>query len=96
MTGNQNILAHFTSNGTPAVGLSPTIRVREVVGGALVVTDASMSETGDGGYSYNFADYDYQKDYSIRCDGGTTLSGSERYTFGGNENYVDDVWGSNL
>lgn len=85
------ILAFFTKNNVPATGLSPTIRIREIPGGALVVTDAAMTEVGDGHYSYDFATYDYEKDYAIRCDGGATLSYSERYTYGGNENYVDDI-----
>ncbi len=92
----QNILAHFTSGGSPATGLSPTIRVRDVDLGTLAVTDAAMTEVGDGAYTYDFTGYDSQKDYSIRCDGGTTLSGSERYTFGGNDSYVDDVWDRDL
>lgn len=91
MANDQYILAHFTSGGTPAIGLSPTIRIRDISTGSLVITDATMSGVGDGGYSYDFTSYDSQEDYSIRCDGGATLSGSERYTFGGNENYVNDV-----
>ncbi|GAG40881.1 unnamed protein product, partial [marine sediment metagenome] len=36
------------------------------------------------------------KDYSIRCDGGVVLPISERYTFGGNENYIEDIENSTL
>ena len=85
------ILAFFTSNGSPAAGLSPTIRIREIPAGTLVITDAAMTEIGDGSYSYNFTGYSVSKDYAIRCDGGSTLTGSERYTYAGNENYVDDI-----
>lgn len=88
---NQEIIAPFTSGGSPALGLSPTIRVRDVSDGSLVVTDAAMTETGDGNYSYTFADYDPNKNYAVRCDGGGGLPNAERYTFGGNENYIDDV-----
>ena len=86
-----NILAFFTNSGMPATGLSPTIRIREVPAGTLVVTDAAMTEVGDGHYSYDYTGYDYLKDYAIRCDGGATLAASERYTYAGNENYVDDI-----
>lgn len=86
-----NILAFFTSGGVPATGLSPTIRVRDVSTGTLVVTDAAMTEVGDGHYSYDYTGYDSTKDYAIRCDGGVTLPYGERYTYAGNESYVDDV-----
>ena len=84
-----NILAFFTNSGFPATGLSPTIRIREVPAGTLVVTDAAMTEVGDGHYSYDFTAYNYLKDYAIRCDGGATLTSSKRYTYAGNENYID-------
>jgi hypothetical protein len=81
-----DIIAFFTNSGIPAAGLSPTIRIRRVSTGALLVTDAAMTEIGDGFYKYNFAAYDPTIDYAIRCDGGIILSGSERYTYAGNEN----------
>jgi hypothetical protein len=94
-----NILAFFTNSGVPATGLSPTIRIRELAGDTLVVTDAAMTEVGDGHYKYNFTGYDATIDYSIRCDGGVTLPAAERYTYAGNENYFDDmgeaVWSEN-
>jgi len=85
------ILAFFTNSGVPATGLSPTIRIRELAGDTLVVTDAAMSEVGDGHYKYNFTTYDATVDYSIRCDGGVTLPTAERYTYAGNENYFEDT-----
>ena len=48
------ILAFFTSSGSPATGLSPTIRIRDLFDDSLVVTDAVMSESGDGNYKYDF------------------------------------------
>lgn len=91
-----NILAFFTNNGTPATGLTPTIRIRDLSDDSLVVNDESMSETGDGHYKYNFSTYDANKDYAIRCDGGISLSDSDRYKYAGNENYIDDIENSNL
>ncbi len=88
---NQEIIAPFTNSGLPALGLSPTIRIRDVSDGSLAITDEAMTETGDGNYSYTFAAYDLNKNYAIRCDGGAGLPNAERYTFGGNENYIEDV-----
>jgi len=85
------ILAFFTSSGTPVTGLSPTIRIRNLSDNSLVITDAVMSEVGDGNYQYNFTSYDKDIDYAIRCDGGITLNASDRYTYAGNENYIDDI-----
>jgi hypothetical protein len=90
------ILAFFTSSGTPATGLSPTIRIYDLSDDSLVVNDDSMSEVGDGHYKYDFATYDADKDYAIRCDGGISLSDSDRYKYAGNENYIDDIENSSL
>jgi len=83
------ITACFSNNGTPATGLSPTIRIRDLSDNSLVVTDAAMSEVGDGYYKYNFSGYDKDKDYAIRCDGGATLSGYDRYTYGSNRDDLE-------
>jgi len=75
------VTANFLdNNGTPATGLSPTIRIRNIVTGELLVTDAIMTEVGDGGYYYNFVGYDSSIIYQVRCDGGSSLQ--NRYTFG--------------
>lgn len=87
----ETITAFFTKNSTPATGLTPTIRIRDLSDNSLVVTDAVMTEVGDGAYKYNFIAYSYTVEYSIRCDGGITLSGSERFTFGGNDNFYNDT-----
>lgn len=80
------VLSLFTNNGTPATGLSPTIRVRKVSDNSLIVTDAAMTEVGDGWYKYDFSSYDPSLDYAIRCDGGASLPAGERYTFAGSDN----------
>ena len=85
------ILAFFTLSGTPATGLVPTIRIRDLSDNSLVVTDAAMTEVGDGHYQYDFTTYDKDTDYAVRCDGGMSLTGVERYTYAGNENYIDDI-----
>ena len=44
------VTAYFTDGGTPATGLTPTIRIRDLSDNSLVITDASMTEVGDGHY----------------------------------------------
>lgn len=85
------ILAFFTDSGVPKTGLSPTINVREVLTGILVVSGSNMTGFGDGSYYYEYTTYDSEKDYAIICDGGSSLVDTERYKFAGNENYIDDV-----
>ncbi|MCP4897293.1 MAG: hypothetical protein GY906_10015, partial [bacterium] len=75
------IVAGFTTQGEPALGLSPTIRIRRTDTQALVVTDAAMTEQGDGMYSYDFAQ-DPTLKYAIRSDGTDVLPTVERYVFG--------------
>ena len=84
--GTLTITAFFTDKGTPKAGLSPTIRIREVDSTNLVVTDEAMTSVGDGFYKFNFTSYDEEKVYTFRADGTSTLTGSDRYVFGSNEN----------
>lgn len=87
------INSFFTEAGAPKTGLSPTIRIWEVSAGAhtLVITDASMTEVGDGFYKYNFAAYDATKNYVVRADGGVVLANADRYEYGATEELkVDD------
>jgi len=83
--------AYFSNAGVPALGLPATIRVRDLSNNSLVVTDAAMTEVGDGFYSYNFVGYVPAKEYVIRADGGATLSGADRYSTGRNSNYIADI-----
>lgn len=76
------VMAFFTEKGEPALGISPVIRIRDVEDGTLVVSDAFMTEKGDGFYGYYFDSYVDDKDYVIRCDA-VTISGTERYTYAG-------------
>jgi hypothetical protein len=95
----QNIIAFFSDNGTPKTGLAPVIRIRNVSTTAVLVAGDAMSEVGDGWYKYDFTEYTGSIDYAMRCDGdptGLILSGSDRYMFAGNDNYVDDIWGAKL
>ena len=85
------ITAFYTNDGAPATGLSPTVRIRRVSDNALVITDAAMSEVGDGWYKYDYSAYDEELDYAIRCDGGSSLTNADRYKYAGNESYIDDI-----
>ena len=83
------ITAFFTNQDIPEEGLTPTIRVRRVSDGLLVVTDDDMDEIGDGWYRYDFVAYNSKINYVIRCDGGDTLPNSDRYMGSGS----NDDWG---
>ena len=85
------IKADFSKDGTPQTGLTPTIRIRTISDNVLVVTDAAMSEIGDGSYKYDFVAYEGTLKYAVRCDGGVTLSDSERYSFGSNDSFAEDI-----
>lgn len=77
-------MVFFRDGGLPKTSLTPTIRIRKVSDGSLVVTDATMTEVGDGWYSYTFATYAVGTEYAIRCDGGSSLTNSDRYVAGSN------------
>lgn len=79
-----NIIAYFSSNGEPSIGLTPTINVWKL-DGTQVVTDENMTEIAGGGYYYDFTDYDEDEDYFIRADGGATLLSTDRYVYSTNE-----------
>lgn len=75
------ITAAYTNNGVPATGLSATVRVWELTGDTLVVTDAAMTEVAGGVYKYNFSTATPGTTYAVRCDGSATLTGYDRYVF---------------
>jgi hypothetical protein len=89
------IVAHFTNQGVPLVapGNAPTIRVRRTDTGALVVTDAAMTELGDGNFRYTFVPV-ATLEYSVRADGDPTAAGQttaqERYQFGALSGITDE------
>jgi len=82
------ILAFFTNNGEPALGLNPLVKVLDVETGLTVVNNESMVETGDGFYKYSFDAYEPARDYAVICDS-VTLSGSERYTYASSGEYSE-------
>lgn len=92
----QRILAFFTDSGVPKTGLSPTIIIRDLTAGTVVVNGEAMTEVGSGFYEYSFTSYDIDSDYAFRSDGTATLANAERYVFGSNESYVDDIWDAQI
>lgn len=78
------ISSFFTSNGTPATGLTPSLLIWSITGSSqtLVTPSVSMLEVGNGFYQYQFSAYDSTQDYLFGVDGGSSLSNSERYQSG--------------
>ncbi len=62
--------ANFSTLGVPETGLSPTITIRDIASGAVVVSADAMTEIGDGAYAYEFTN-DITKEYSALIDGGS-------------------------
>lgn len=86
------ITTFFTSGSTPATGLTPSIKIRNVTTTTLVET-GTMSEVGDGWYKYDFSGFNAATSYAVRCDGGATLTLPERYTWVGNDADIQStVW----
>ena len=75
------VTAAFDESGTPKTGLSPTVTIHNLTDGTEDVSDAAMTEVGDGGYKYNFTSWDKTKQYYYVCDS-VTLTGKERYSYG--------------
>ena len=81
------ITSYFSKNGTPKLGLTPSIRIWNVtaLGQTLIIgsPDGAMTEIGDGFYKYIFTvpnGYDETEEYVIRSDAeDNSLSNTERY-----------------
>lgn len=89
------ITVHFTSNGYPQSGLTPTIDIYELGNSPSVNTEivvqGATTEIGGGWYRYDFVGYDSTKSYVFTFDGGATLSITDRYRVGGNESHAEDI-----
>lgn len=86
-----NLTAYFTNSGVPATGKNPVITVWEI-GGGVVVNAAPMTEVAGGFYYYNFAGYDYEKDYAIQAYE-STLPTNEKYVVGSNDSDSQNTQG---
>ena len=87
------ITAHFTVNNIPVTGLTPTILIIRLdpLVNVLEVNGGALTEVGAGWYRYDFSSYDATKSYVFTIDGGNTLAAANRYKYGGNESYVEDI-----
>jgi hypothetical protein len=83
------ITTYFNTNIAPVTGLTPMIKIREVETGTIVVS-GTMSEVGDGFYTYDFAGYDITKDYYMFCDA-LTLPSKYRYKYLTSGEYGDII-----
>jgi len=73
---SKDVITYFEDDSEePLLGLTPTIRIRNVADNSLIITDASMEEIGDGAYKYTFASYDSTINYFIRCNAGVAIKG---------------------
>jgi len=93
---NKIISGRFTRCGQSATGLTPTINIWELhpTNPAIyiqVIINDSLTELFLGWYRYDFATYDFAKNYIFVIDGGVTLPPSERYQYGANESYEEDI-----
>ncbi len=88
------ILAFVTNLGVPLTGGSVTARVRRTDTAALVVTDAALTELGDGLYRLSFAsvatlEYAFVLDADPSATG--QVSAQERYQWGGVSGVQDEA-----
>jgi hypothetical protein len=76
------IVAYFIgTDGAPETGLSPTVNGHRLEETAQVLTDAALTEAGDGWYFYNFSLADSSYHYVFTVDS-VTLPGLLRYAAG--------------
>lgn len=83
------ITTYFQVRGAASVGLFPIIRIRSVENGD-VVASGTMSDLGDGLYTFDFAGYGMEEEYAIICDA-VTLPAGNRYKFLSSGEYGDII-----
>ncbi len=78
---NVELVAFFTDAGVPAAAMSPTptIRIRRISDQTLVVTDALMTNIGDGFYNYQFTDFDPGEEYAVRAFANALSDAGDQY-----------------
>lgn len=93
---NKIITVHFTEFGNPRPGLTPTIDIymldpQNPAINTPVVTSGLTTEIGGGWYRYDFTAYSPANNYVFTFDGGMVLDANDRYKYGGNDSYVEDI-----
>lgn len=75
---------------------TPTIRIRRSDTDALVVTDAAMTEVGDGNFKFRYTTPVEGIEFVARADGDPTAAGQVpagiRYQSGCGDNFAAEVW----
>jgi hypothetical protein len=79
VNNTKKIIAFFTAFGIPQTNLFPTIKITNLNNGDIIVNNELMVNSGDGIYNYDFITYEDYQQYSIICDGGSSLPIDERY-----------------
>lgn len=90
------ITSHFTTAGIPQPGLSPVIDIfllnaLNPLLSTQVVTAGACVEIGSGWYRYDFIAYNPTMSYVFSIDGGVSMQACDRFKYGGNESYVEDI-----
>jgi hypothetical protein len=75
------IVTTFTVNGEPKLDLNPKICINNIDTSEEIICRKNMSEIGNGFYKYDFTGIQKNVNYTVLCDGGMELHGSERYKF---------------
>jgi len=83
------ITAKYIKQDVPTTGLIPTVYIYDLSDNSVVVSGSTMSEIALGGYKYTFALFDRIKNYFIVCDGGVTMAGYGRYSYGSSNSQGD-------
>lgn len=83
------ITTYFQVSEVGVTGLFPIIRIRDVENGN-VVASGTMSDLGDGLYTFDFAGYNIEEEYAIICDA-VTLPAGNRYKFLSSGEYGDII-----
>lgn len=70
-------------DSNPLIGLTPTIKLYDIISDTVAVDSATMEEINDnldpGWYKYEFVAVDLSHTYTVMIDGGSNLSSYLRY-----------------
>ncbi len=73
------IFARFKEGGTPKAGLSPVVNIYNATLDETEIPSGAMTELGSGYYFYDHDSLRILNSYLFSFDGGSTLTGIERY-----------------
>lgn len=85
------IASAFIHDDIPINTLTPKITIYKIPDTTEFISLEDMNSIGGGWYFYNFIDYVPSEEYLFTIDGGVELHSTERYQFGGNESFYDDI-----